>query len=132
MSPEPVLVEQFGLFWLLDAPLEIWTPNYRVAIPQGIVTDFASIPKLLQPIFSPTDPRYSGPAVGHDWLYASHLLSRADADDFLYEAARLGGTSHARAFAIWCGVRIGGASAYATGPARQASNRKRYETLAAV
>jgi hypothetical protein len=127
--PDPILTEQFGLFWVLEAPIEVVTFNYRVAVPQGIITDFASVPRLFWPVFPPSDPDYSAAAVGHDWCYANRFYTRREADAFLYEAARANGTGRVRAWLIWAGVRLGGMSAYATGPARQIENRRRFEAL---
>ncbi len=126
---DPVLVQQFGRLWVVMAPIEVTTPSFRVAVPPGFVTDFASIPRLLQPIFSPTDPDYSEAATGHDFAYADHHLTRAEADQFLYEAARECGTGPVRAWCLWAGVRIGGYFSYRSGAVRQVDNRRRFEQL---
>ena len=43
---------------------------YRVTVPAGFVTDYASIPPLAQRLagLRPKDPDYDQPAVLHDWL----------------------------------------------------------------
>ena len=127
MSGDPILVEQFGVFWVVRVPLYFVNAEFRVAVPPGVLVDFASIPRLLWPFFSPIDPRYSRAAVLHDWLYASHTHTRREADRVLYASAREGHTGRGRAFLIWLAVRLFGRGPYRRGPARQLALRRRYE-----
>lgn len=66
-----------------------------VFVPSGFVTDFASVPRILWPLFPPYG-RYGKAAVVHDWLYAHKWLfdknaermkiTKEQADTIFYEA----------------------------------------------
>lgn len=102
-------------FWAVVIPL-IWeTPTKRIVVPQGFVTDLASIPKPLRNIFDPNGDSRK-PAVLHDWIYRTHEFTKAQCDQLLYDALVVCGESK---FVAWCykaGVAIGGASSYADHP----------------
>ena len=74
-------------YWVLHSPLTyvVGTSGDSMVIPAGFVTDFASIPKRAQGVFSPTGP-YSAPAVLHDWLYWTRKCSREEADGLFARA----------------------------------------------
>lgn len=95
-------------------------------IPEGFVTDYASVPRLFWNIFPPADPRYSRAAVLHDRLYEEWTVTRAAADAVFREAMLATGTRRLRAWVMWLAVRAFGRSAYRTGPARQAERRAAY------
>lgn len=78
-----------------------------VTAPAGFVTDLASIPKLLLPLFGETAQE---PSVPHDLAYSTGCLPRDIADAMLREACLLTGVSRWRAELIWAGVRVGGGS----------------------
>jgi hypothetical protein len=111
---------QFGNYWRLERKLVYVCGRGGITVPSGFFTDFASVPRVLWPLFPPTDPAYSKAAILHDRLYEHHPVSRRDADKLLYEAARAEGCSLWRAWCLWLGVRLGGSSSYATGGMRQA------------
>ncbi|NDU95703.1 DUF1353 domain-containing protein [Spirosoma terrae] len=66
-------------FWLVESLVITLSTGLTLTIPAGFCTDFASVPKLLWWIFPPVGDHILADVV-HDYLYASHLLSRADAD----------------------------------------------------
>ena len=73
-----------GLKWLLLEPFEFYEraidgPGF--VIKSGFITDFASVPRLLWPIFPPFSPEYGKAAVLHDGLYSSKIVTRKRADD---------------------------------------------------
>lgn len=78
-------------------------------VPVGFVTDFASVPRV--PLaFLLAGGRAHAPAVVHDWLYTVHAgLTRAQADAVFREACAARGEPGWRAWAMWAGVRVGGA-----------------------
>jgi hypothetical protein len=83
-----------------------------IEVPEGEVTDFASIPRFLWPVLPPTGT-YTRAAVIHDHLYADHRkqvahYSRAFADAILLEALADCGCSRLVTNVIWIGVRLGG------------------------
>jgi hypothetical protein len=59
-----------------------WTEIY---VPDGFITDKASIPKALRSVVSKAG-YWNQPAVLHDFLYRNHSVPRKDADRLLYEA----------------------------------------------
>ena len=86
-------------------------------VPQGFVTDFASVPRI--PVaFLLTGDCAQEAAVIHDWLYTSHEVDRDVADAVFKEAVALGNPGW-RAWLMWAGVRIGGGGSWdAAGPAQ--------------
>jgi hypothetical protein len=104
--------------WRLTAPLlyksDLTGDVYIV--PVGFATDFASVPRL--PIaFLLCGGTANRPACLHDALYTpdpktgKHMVpDRATADAILKEAALSEGVPAWRAWALFVGVRLGGAS----------------------
>jgi hypothetical protein len=71
------------------------------------VTDLASIPQAFLSLFGETAQRASVP---HDFEYSNlGTLTRGVADKMLKEACILSGVPKWKAYAIYAGVRIGGA-----------------------
>ena len=114
-APPPAFaVKQFndGAQWIVveSFPYQIGKSKLVVDVPQGFVTDYASIPEgPLRARFIPTG-QYGRAAVIHDYLYWTQWCSRDQADRIflfamieskvppdtrteIYEAVRLGGQS---------------------------------------
>ncbi|WP_199226644.1 DUF1353 domain-containing protein [Acidovorax sp. HMWF029] len=90
----------------------------HVDVPQGFVTDLASVPRLPLAFFLAGGLAHAA-AVLHDWLYTTHQTDRATADAVFREAAQACGVSPWRAWVMWLGGRAGGASSWgADGPAQ--------------
>ena len=83
----------------------------QFTVPQGFVTDFASVPRIPL-VFDWLGDRGNLAATLHDWLYSAKPVSRELADAILKEALLVQGVGHIEAAAIYLGVRIGGASHY--------------------
>lgn len=75
-------------------------------IPAGFWTDFASVG-----IFSPLDKTLY-PALIHDWLYYSGIVSRYRADRIFLEAMKFTGVSYVKRYTYYYGVRVGGWKPY--------------------
>lgn len=86
-------------------------PDGLVVIKAGFHTDFASVPRLpvIYLLFGGRARYASGV---HDWLYTKSGLSRKDADAVFLEAAKLKNNAALAMWAMWAGVRIGGAGRY--------------------
>lgn len=56
-----------------------------IVVPEGFITDFASIPRLFWNILPPFG-KYSPAAVIHDYLYNRRLYSRKKCDQVFLEA----------------------------------------------
>lgn len=91
-----------------------------VDVPEGFVTDLASVPRLPVAFFLAGGLAHAA-AVVHDWLYTTHATDRATADAVFKEAAQACGVSAWRAWLMWLGVRAGGAGAWAAAGPAQAS-----------
>lgn len=92
-------------------------------LPQGFVTDFASIPALLRPVVGHPMGYYNRAAIVHDWAYSSHTddsaRGRRDCDRAMLRVMAEDGTEVWRRTLIYVGLRIGGGMAYRSGPQRQ-------------
>ncbi len=101
--------------WKLMAPLGYWSAVIcrLIVVPAGFVTDFASVPRLPF-VYWFTGGLAQAPAALHDWLYRTRSISvtRAQADAVLSEAMIARGYWKVRAWFVWAGVRLGGASSY--------------------
>lgn len=86
-----------------------------VAVPQGYVTDFASIPAFAQWMISPFG-KHSEAAVVHDWLYTlgdkGDKKGRRLADLTFKRALKIVGVGPFRRNIMYLAVRAGGASGY--------------------
>lgn len=76
-------------------------------VPIGFYTDFASVPRI-GIIYAALGDTAHEPAVVHDWLYYSAMVSRDVADKVLLEAMVVFGIPAWRRWPIYWGVRLGG------------------------
>ncbi len=76
----------------------------RVCVPEGFVTDYASVPRLLWSIFPPAG-EYKRAAVVHDYLCTTKTCSRFMADAVFREAMRELGVPRWRRIAMYYAVR---------------------------
>lgn len=118
MSPKLRLldkVDQRGrpLFELVSDYQYRLGPGSVVTVPQGYVTNFGTIPKLLSWVVSPIELREA--AIVHDWLCNESFddaekldsgYSRWLADAVLYEGMARLGFRWPKRFSVWAAVRI--------------------------
>jgi len=99
--------------WQLTDPLiyQSDVAKRTFSVPPGFVTDFASVPRIPL-IFDAFGDTAHMAAVVHDYLYTvdPRPVDRSMADAVLREAAVASGVSRWRAWCMWVGVRVGGAS----------------------
>lgn len=98
-----------------------------VRVPAGFVTDRESVPRWLPLIYAVFSGTASRAGVIHDRLYQCHKVqdlevSRRLADAVYYEANALDQNPGWKRWLKWLGLRIGGGSAYASGPQRFQDN----------
>ena len=111
----------------IDAPVVVQHPtnpdNWILAqdfhygghvIPRGFVTDFASIPRLLQGLIKPTDLGDTGPVV-HDWKYRKGIGKRSAVDAEFLRNMKKDGIPWWKRQAAYAGVRIGGWASWNSG-----------------
>lgn len=63
------------------------TEKYIIVVPQGFVTNYANIPRVLRLFILPYG-KHSGASVIHDWLYSKECqikLTREEADNIFLE-----------------------------------------------
>lgn len=102
--------------WVVLAPMLFeydHCESLSIAVPRGFITDLASIPRpvRLLPGFD-VNGKSRRPAVLHDYLYCSQLVSRRAADDLFYNALLSEGVGAPLARLFWSGVRAGGWAYY--------------------
>mgnify|MGYP003494080227 CR=1 FL=1 len=94
--------------WVVLNPLIYTALSGRTyGVPAGFITDLASIPALLRPLFNPNDSGRKA-AVLHDSRYCIKSGTRKEADDLFLEALERCGVGFARRWAMYLGVRAGG------------------------
>jgi hypothetical protein len=84
----PLTVTKIDLdLWVVEIPFRYYIGDESsfVDVPDGTLTDFASVPRILWPIFPP-DGAYTQAAVLHDFLYTNHIKTRKESDDIFLEA----------------------------------------------
>ena len=78
-------------------------------VPSGFKTDLASIPRIMWPVFAPSDYDSIGASVLHDWHYCcDNNVTRQKADDIFYFALRDQGMNCPKAYVYWLAVRAFG------------------------
>ena len=99
--------------WQLEYPLvyESDTLGTSVAVPDGFLTDFASVPRLPIIYLFMNDVGQKA-AVIHDYLYRNGLFTRKLADQTLREALKDIGVSAWRRSLMYAAVRVGGFASY--------------------
>lgn len=92
----------------------------KIVVPAGLVTDFASIPRIAWSIIDPEDPAIGWPSVVHDYLYGvggdlpgSAKFTRRQADLVLVEAMAVCGAGRFIRWAVFQAVERFGASHFA-------------------
>lgn len=112
MVQYPVLKARADGLWELAEDWSIETSKYVIVVRAGFVTDGASVPRMAwflagHPMES---PRVLA-ALAHDWLYASHACSRAEADE-IYREILLGYRAAWRVAVEYSALRLFGAAAW--------------------
>ena len=118
----------------LDGQTSIVTQPYRysvgrsgivIEIPQGFVTDYASVPSMLWNILGPHG-RYSRATVIHDSLYWSQTCTRDQADNLLMIAMKELGVRRRDRWIVYGGVRIGGEGPWNANARERAAGRPKF------
>jgi hypothetical protein len=103
-------------YFVVDGGEITWTPNsgqqYKsVVVPEGFVTDLASIPRVFWQIIRP-EGRHAYAAVVHDYLYWTQTRTRAEADMIFKIALQDSKVSSETVEALHLAVRRFGKSAW--------------------
>jgi hypothetical protein len=93
--------------WVLLEPFRYHSKSgIDYTAPRWFVTDLASIPWLVDPLFDDIDHRAAG--VIHDWCYCSQQWSRAEADDLFREMLETIRVGIVKRNLMYSGLRVGG------------------------
>ena len=88
--------------------------NYVIKVPQGFITDYASIPRIFRPIVLPYG-KHSGACVVHDYLYSKGCdlnIERKKADKIFLEILKEEGVNPILARLMYIAVRCFGKTRY--------------------
>lgn len=109
--------------WKLTSPFKYISDKYvSVIVPNGFVSDGASIPKLFYTIIgSPWSGKYSRGAIIHDYLYFKKEVSRKIADLTFLEAMLVLGVPLWKRLIMYRALRMFGMFAWR---AKDAKNKK--------
>lgn len=88
--------------------------NFRIVVPTGFVTDFATIPWYARVFINKTGPWNKASAL-HDWLYTSQGLSRSIADALFLEAMELHGVPLIKRHLMYLAVLLFANNVYKNG-----------------
>lgn len=105
----PLRAEKDGRVWTILQPLiyESDVAQKVFIVPEGFVTDFASVPRIPLAFLLTGDSAHEA-AVVHDWLYRKDIVTRSVADAVFEEAAKVSGEPGWKSWLMWAGVRLGG------------------------
>lgn len=98
----------------------------RFSIPDGFLTDGASVPRPVWALLDPSDPEILYPAFAHDWLYAvqgeipGRVLTRQQCDAVLAEQMEAVGAPGWKIAAVYRTLRIAGGFAWSNQTTRDA------------
>ncbi len=81
--------------------------DLTVTVPDGFLTDLASVPRLFWIVVPPFSPDYAAAAVLHDYLceWNGEMFSKIVADAVFYEALKVLGVPTWRAILMYAAVR---------------------------
>ena len=90
-----------------------------ITAPEGMLTDFASVPTALEWVVSGEDNHIVLPSIIHDWLYQCRgdigdgtIRTRKQADELLRGGMKQLGAPWWKRNAVYLAVRVGGGAAW--------------------
>lgn len=114
-----------GKYWYLRQKLEWEAKSGRIYIvPQGFVTDFASVPRPIWWLFPPW-AKYGNAAVVHDYYYWVQSISRGKADAVILEGMKDMGVCWITRKLIYCALRRFGWIAWCVNKREKSANHIR-------
>lgn len=106
----PLLPYKAGEWMLLQDLIYTSKAGKQYVTPKYFITDLASIPWVVQPIFNSIDTRI--PGIMHDGLYCMNRDSKSMCDALLDEMLEVTGCDKTRAALIYQGVNVFGSGRY--------------------
>ena len=109
MITKPSILPHDSVNYSLNSPMVIAIDGHILAVPQGFITDLASIPRIFWSVMAPNLPSFVYPSIAHDYLYSCNLKhTRFWADEIFYSLLLNEGVKPARAYCMFIAVRIFG------------------------
>ena len=106
--PDDAVVRKAWGLWATTSPAVI----YGIKVPQGFVTDGASVPRLLRWLFARVGAPHQVAALLHDQMYAEQLVSRRHADRMYYRVCKHMGVGGSAAAAMYLALILFGQMAW--------------------
>mgnify|MGYP001583683165 CR=1 FL=1 len=105
--------------WMLKEPLKYQSEilNAVLEVPNGFVTDFASVPRV-PVVYTFFGDRAHRESVIHDYIYQTHIATKEVADKVFMEAMEIRKKPLWVRWGMYLGVKIGGRSSYNSGLSR--------------
>ena len=113
---DELIVRSFGKKWELVEPFcfyytEFYKITKKITIPKGFITDFASTPRILYPIFPPIGI-YNKACIIHDYLYQEKTFPRKTCDLYFLQAMKILGVPKWKRNLMFAAVRLFGKKYY--------------------
>lgn len=106
------ILEWMGSYrWRLHEPMTAELAGETVTVPEGFVTNMASIPRIFWNILPPTG-KYAKAAILHDWLYTDRKKPRAECDRILLDGMKSLDVEAWKRYLMYGAVRLFGKSHY--------------------
>ena len=87
----------------------VYVKDYSITVKEGFIFDGASLPRVTWSLIGcPFIGAYTIPALIHDALYASEIVSRKEADDIFLDLLEEYGVGYLKRYSMYWGVRAGG------------------------
>ena len=97
-----------GRNWKLAHDFGFWSKRTGIiTVPAGFKTDLASVPRIFWSLIPPFG-RYDDAAVIHDWIYRTHIHTRATADATLLLGMKIKRVPFIERWTIYLAVRAFG------------------------
>jgi Protein of unknown function (DUF1353) len=99
--------------FILMEPMQyiVGNTSFKITVPAGFVTDYASIPEFLWSFYSPHD-QYSRAAIVHDYLYWTQKCTKPQADNLFVIAMKESLVIERTQKNVYDGVHIAGQSSW--------------------
>ena len=83
----PVIKPFFDDYWMLVEDLSFEINGGEIIVPEGFVTDLASIPDFAKSVYDKFG-RYAPAGIVHDYLYWTQVCTKDEADEILRDALK--------------------------------------------
>ena len=100
---------EHGVRFRTGEPLYIYVGFRQYQVPEGFVSDGASVPRFLWRLIDPAVTNQTlVPSIGHDWLYDAQVCTRAEADAWYKRHLLLNRYPRWKTFLVYAGLRLFG------------------------